>query len=141
MKSTIQKTAIGLLTLSLTAFLLQSYVQAQDKAPDKKPAAESSEKGEARKARTLPFHGTLTAVDKEAKTLTVGKRVFKITPETKIYSGSEKTPAALHAAVVGERITGSYQQTPDGKLTARSIYFGKTEAAAGKKAKGEKQGQ
>jgi hypothetical protein len=136
MKSTIQKAVIGLLTLGLVGFALQGSAQTEDKAPAKKPASENSKKEEAKKQRTLPFRGTLTAVDKAARTLTVGKRVFQITSETKVCKGPEKAPATLADAVIGERITGSYQQTADGKLMARSIYLGgQTAAAPGTKPK------
>lgn len=137
MKSTILQTAIGLLALGLTALPSACCAEATDKPSNHKTAAESSEKAETKKSRSLPFHGTIIAVDKSAKTLSVGKRVFQVTSETKVFKGPEKAPATLADAAVGERITGSYQQAAGGKLTARSIYLGgKTESGAGKKAGG-----
>jgi hypothetical protein len=141
MKNPIQTAAIGLLTLGLASYALQGYSQAGDKAPAKKPVSENSEKGEVKKPRTLPFHGTLTGVDKAARTVTVGKRVFQITSESKVCRGPEKTPATLDDAIVGERITGSYQQMTDGKLMAKSVYLGgKAAVAPGTKASPGKNG-
>ena len=71
----------------------------------------------------IPFQGKIDAVDKVARTITVGKRVFQITSETKIYK-ADKTPALFEDAVVAEHITGSYAKAADGKLPAKSIYLG-----------------
>src|SRR5205809_7966017 len=46
-----------------------------------------------------PFHGKLAAVDKVAKTITIGKSVYHVTSETKIKKGDK--PAILEAGVVG----------------------------------------
>jgi len=62
-------------------------------------------------------------VDKVARTITVGKRVFQVASDTKIFT-AEKTPALFDDAVVAEHITGSYTKADDGKLLAKSIYFG-----------------
>ena len=82
--------------------------------------------GEAQKApnpnRTIPFRGKVDAVDKEAKTVKVGTRVFQVTAETKIQKDSKD--GTLADAVVGEPVTGSYRQAEDGKLNAVSLRFG-----------------
>jgi hypothetical protein len=89
--------------------------QTKQPAAQKKPASAS-----------IPFQDTIAAVDKVARTITVGKtskRVFQVTSETKIFK-ADKTPALFEDAVVDEHITGSYTKSDDGKLTAKSLYFG-----------------
>ena len=90
------------------------------------------------KARAIPFHGKIGAVDKSAKTITLDertKRVFQISSETK-YTKDGK-PATFEDAVVGDYITGQYLKGDDGKLTAKSIKFGmKPPPAKGDTSKG-----
>ena len=68
------------------------------------------------------FNGTLTAVDTNAMTFTVGKRTFEISSETMITKAGE--PATLADGAVGEMAAGTYKKSTDGKLTATSIHFG-----------------
>jgi hypothetical protein len=70
----------------------------------------------------VPFHGKLTAIDKDAMTITVGERTFEITSETKITK--DNVPATLADGVVGEMVGGSYKKNADGKLSATMIHFG-----------------
>jgi hypothetical protein len=93
---------------------------AQNKAAEKKSSAEKKEPSP--KAQSIPFHGHILELNKAAKTVKVDKRIFAINSDTKIYKGEK--PAALEEGIVGEYITGSYRKTDDGKLVARSIYFG-----------------
>jgi len=92
---------------------------AQDKPA--KPAAEKKPTEE-KKPSAGPFHGKLAAVDKGAKTITVGKRTFHVTSETKINKGGK--PATLNDGVVGEEVSGYVKPTDDGKLVATKINFG-----------------
>ena len=69
-----------------------------------------------------PFHGKLSAVDTNAMTLTVEKRTFNITPDTKITKDGQ--PAVLADGVVGQPVSGSYKKTDDGKLNAVTVHFG-----------------
>jgi len=80
--------------------------------------------------RILPFHGTVDAVDKNAKTVKVGERVFHVTSDTHIKK--DEKPGTLNDATVGEAIRGSYRKAEDGKLNAVSLSFG------AKPAEGEK---
>lgn len=89
-------------------------------AADKKPAP--AEAGKAAKGKSLPFTGKLTAVDKQAKTITVGERVFQITSETRITKSGK--PATLEDGVVGEEAAGSYKTGEGGKLEATTVRFG-----------------
>ena len=83
-----------------------------------------------KKARPIPFRGTLASFNLSAKTLTVGKRTFVLTSETKLYKGEAKTPATIHDARVGLPVTGSYLKSSEGKLLARSIFFKPPKTAA-----------
>ncbi len=75
-----------------------------------------------KKHDTVPFHGKLIAVDKNAMTLKVGERTFEISSETKISKTSG--PATLADGVVGEMVSGVYKKSKDGKLIATTVHFG-----------------
>ena len=108
---------------------------AQDTKTNTVPGSKS-EKKPAHSQRAVPFRGKVTAIDKGAMTLTLGKRVFHITSETKITKDGK--PGTMTDGVVGETVGGSYLKGADGKLTARTISFG-TQTTKGKKpAKKEK---
>jgi hypothetical protein len=82
-----------------------------------------------KKARALPFHGKVEAIDATAKTIMVGKETIQITSETKIVKAGK--PATLADGAVGDQIGGSYRKDDAGKLNAISIRFGpKPEPAA-----------
>ena len=92
-------------------------------AATKKSAAETQEstKGE-KKPAAGPFHGKLATVDQTAKTISVGKRTFLITSETKIKK--EGKPATLQDGVVGEEVSGYVKPNEAGKLVATTVNFG-----------------
>ncbi|MDB6030382.1 MAG: hypothetical protein JWM16_720 [Verrucomicrobiales bacterium] len=107
-----------------------------------KPAAPTKPAAAAKKQRPVPFSGSVVAVDKTAKTITIGKnklRVFQITGETKI--NKDKKPATLDQIVVGEMVGGSYRENADGKLeivTLNAGERGKASANEDSKEKKEK---
>ena len=86
-----------------------------------KPATENKETTN-KKPSAGPFHGKLAALDKAAKTITVGKRTFHITSETQIKKAGK--PATLDAGVVGEDVSGYVKPTEEGKLAATKVNFG-----------------
>jgi len=95
------------------------------------------------KARAIPFHGMISAVDQKAKTFTIaGKehsRVFKITDKTVMTKAGK--PATMKDVVANEEARGSYWKMSDGTLEAKSVKLGpKTDAekAADEKAKSKK---
>jgi len=95
---------------------------AQEPAKNKeKPAAEKKEPGE-KKPSAHPFHGKLVAVDKAAKTITVGKSTYLITSQSKIAKSGK--PAALEEGVVGEEVGGYVKPNEEGKLVATTVHFG-----------------
>ena len=98
---------------------------------------------DAAKARAIPFHGMISAVDQRAKNFTIaGKehsRVFKITDKTVMTKAGK--PATMRDVVANEEARGSYWKMTDGTLEAKTVKLGpKTEAekAADEKAKARK---
>ena len=105
------------------------------------PAANTTT--DATKARAIPFHGMISAVDAKAKTFTIaGKehsRVFKITDKTVVTKAGK--PATMKDVVANEEARGSYWKVMDGTLEAKTVKLGpKTDAekAADEKAKEKK---
>lgn len=118
MKKSIQKAVLLSLFASLAVGITSNlFAQTETNAP-----AEKKEAAPAKKPAAIPFRGKLLAVDKTAKTITVEKRTFQITSETKIFKGDK--PAVLEDGVLDEAVTGSYKKSEDGKLIAGSVYFG-----------------
>lgn len=135
MKKSILRTGLaGLLVLALTASPTLLLAQTTNKAPAEKKATtkDTAEK----KASAGPFHGKLAAVDKTAKTITVGKRTFQVTSETKIHKAGK--PATFEEGVVGEEVSGYVKPTDDGKLVATTINFGPKAEAKGSEKSAEK---
>lgn len=121
MKTLSKLLTIGALALSI-ATSPQILAQSTNKAPaEKKSSTEKKETGEKKQA-PIPFHGNIVTLDKSARTLTIGKRIFQVTSDTKIFKSDK--PATFADGVVGDYVTGSYHKTDDGKLVAHSIYFG-----------------
>src|ERR1051325_7956028 len=105
------------------------------------PAANTT--SDPNKARAIPFHGMISAVDARAKTFTIaGKehsRVFKITDKTVITKAG--APATMKDVVANEEARGSYWKVTDGTLEAKTVKLGqKTDAekAADEKRKTKK---
>ena len=97
--------------------------------PTTSPAANTTT--DVSKARAIPFHGMISAVDNKAKTFTIaGKehsRVFKITDKTVLTKAG--APATMKDVVANEEARGSYWKVMDGTLEAKSVKLGpKTEA-------------
>lgn len=110
--------SIAVFSLLATAIAVApTQTLAQEKTD--KPAAE---KKDAPKGDRGPFHGKLAAVNKPAKTITVGQRTFQITPDTKIKKKGQ--PATLDDGVVGEPVGGYFIKGDDGKLVAKTVNFG-----------------
>ncbi len=122
---------VSLLAATIAVAPTQGF--AQEKKQEKPATTEKKDvpKGE-KKAGHIPFHGKLGAVDNNAKTITVGERSFQITSETKLSKGGK--PATLDDAAVGEEVSGNYQKSDDGKLSAKSVRFGPKPGGEAKKA-------
>lgn len=117
------------------AGLLALLAAAMAVVPIRLSAAEAENPAAERPAssKVVPFHGKLDAVDKTAMTITVGKRTFQITSETKIMKDGK--PAILDDAAVGDTVGGAYKKADDGKLTATMVRFGPAPEKPPKKSK------
>ncbi|MDP9098030.1 MAG: hypothetical protein M3N48_03430 [Verrucomicrobiota bacterium] len=97
--------------------------------PASSPAANTT--ADATKARTIPFHGMITAVDQKAKTFTIaGKeksRVFKITDKTVVTKAG--AAATMKDVVTNEEVRGSYLKISDEMLEAKTVKLGPKTAA------------
>lgn len=122
--NTLKIAGLSLVVAAIAAAPLQALAQEKkDKPAVEKPAGAKAEKA-------IPFHGKVTALDKSAKTVTVGERVFHVTAETRIVKLGK--PATLEDGAVGEQVGGSYVKGDDGKLTARMVRFGPKPEGQGK---------
>ena len=139
MKNSLTNTILfGLLAFAIACAPLTSRAQEDKKGKgEEKSDAAAGEKSD----RQLPFRGKIDSVDKTAKTVKVGERVFKVTSDTRITKDGKD--ATLDDAVVGEDIGGSYRKADDGTLNAMSLRFGPRPDSAsggkGKKKKGEEE--
>ena len=77
-------------------------------------------------ARSIPFHGMISAVDQSAKTFAIaGKkqsRVFKITDKTSITKSG--ITASMQDITENEEASGSYWKNADGSLEAKMVKLG-----------------
>jgi len=77
-------------------------------------------------ARSIPFHGMISAVDQSAKTFTIaGKkqsRVFKITDKTSITKSG--ITASMQDITENEEASGSYWKNADGTLEPKTLKLG-----------------
>ena len=116
---------LTMLTLCAAAILVvPALSRAQDTTNAPAAAAQTPpvKKHSAASPTTLPFRGTVTAVDTNAMTLTVEKRTFNMTSNTMITKDGK--PAVLADGVVGEPVRGAYKKNADGKLDAVTVRFG-----------------
>lgn len=90
-----------------------------------------------KKSGAGPFHGKLLALDKQAKTITVGKRTFHITSDTRISKGGK--PSTLEEGVIGEPVSGYVKPGADGKLVATKVNFGPKAVETAKKTTTQKE--
>lgn len=114
-----------LICLLAAAFAMPAASFAQDKAAPKDTTSKdvaTPKDTTVKKPLPGPFHGKLVAVDKTAKTISVGKRTFQITSDSKITKGGK--PAQLADGVVGEEVSGYVKPTETGKLVATTVHFG-----------------
>ena len=116
-----KRNILRIAVLSLLAAAI-AVVSTQTLAQEKKEKPAVQKKDAPKGERGIPFHGKITAVNKAAKTVTVGERVFQVTSDTKIKKLGK--PATLNDGVVGEDIGGTYIKGDNGKLTAKSLRFG-----------------
>ena len=97
-----------IIALTVAAFAALTPLSTAD--ADAKPAAEPKA---AAPGRVIPFNGKIAAADKQAKTITVGERVFQVTSTTRFTKDGK--PATLDDAKTGEEIGGAYREGDDKK--------------------------
>ncbi len=119
--------------VKLTLFLFATAIiaapglsRAQDNGATPPAAPGQNEPVKPKKHEGSVFRGTVGAVDAKAMTLTVGKRTFDVTSDTKITKDGK--PAILSDIAVGDKVGGAYKKTDDGKLAATTINAGKKPA-------------
>jgi hypothetical protein len=90
----------------------------------KKPEAaeEKPAKPENTGPKQGPVYGKIATLDKNAKTVGIGKRIFQITGDTKILT-EDKKPTTLDAAKIGE-YAGGYFRENGSKLELSSLRVG-----------------
>jgi len=131
--NSIHTISLGLLAGLLLSLSPASAQTTNPPAVSKKPAGDTAEPAKHSKTGAGPFHGKLVALDKLTKSITVGKRTFQVTSETKIKKSGK--PATLDDGVVGEPVSGYVKPGPSGKLVATTINFGAKPSAEGTKKK------
>jgi hypothetical protein len=104
---------LGMTILALVAPGARAAETNQVKPPAKKEKGEKS---------AHAFHGKLKAVDKSARSISVGKSTYYVTAETHIQRSDK--PTTLESAVVGEEVRGYVKPGADGKMVASSLTFG-----------------
>jgi hypothetical protein len=103
----------------LSSFLIG--LQAADPKPvitNPKPI----EKSAVPKPKGMPFNGTISAVDKTANTISLGKqkiRIFHLSPKTKITKN--KLPATVNDLAAGEHAGGYAFENAEGKLEVKTL--------------------
>jgi hypothetical protein len=94
-----------------------------------------------KKAKRMPFYGTVKAVDVEAMTFTlVGKskdRLFLVTDTTRVHDAGEV--CQLGDVVVGRKVGGVATQNPEGKWEVTTLNLGvkQQRGSSAKKVDGE----
>jgi hypothetical protein len=135
LKSVLKLGAIGLLAAAIAGAPTQLLAQTTNKPAASKKATVEKKAPSDKKRTGGGVHGNLAAIDKVAKTITVGKHAYQITSETKISKGGK--PATLDDSVQGEYVSLGYHASDDGKLNATKVTFGRPEAKGGEKKKSE----
>jgi len=115
---------LGCLSAGLIAIPSRSFAQTTNKVVmEKKVTPVSSDSSTTGHKQTSgPFRGRLAAIDKAGRTITIGKRTFHLTPETKILRAGK--PATLESAVLGEETSGGFKTSENGKLVATKVNLG-----------------
>jgi len=114
------------LILALTLAAFAAITTLPSPAADANPAAEPKA---APAARAVPFNGKIDSVDKQAKTIKVGERVFNVTSTTRIIKDNK--PATLDDAKAGDEVGGAYREGADKKLNLVTLRVGPKPAAPG----------
>jgi hypothetical protein len=121
-KTTLRIAILSLLAAVLAAAPASSLAQNQDKKAEKAAAEKKDAPAGDKKKGRPPLNGKIAAVDKQAKTVTIGQTTIQITSETRIEKGGK--PATLDDVAVGEPATARVRETDDGKKIAVGLRVG-----------------
>ena len=127
MKKQIIKLTLSLFATAIIAAPVLAH--AQNSGTNLPAAPGQTEPAKPKKHEGLVFNGKVSAVDAKAMTLTVGKRTFEVTSETKITKDGK--PAILSDIAVGDKVGGAYKKAGD-KLAATTINDGKRQGEEAK---------
>ena len=104
----------------------QAISQGTSSSPAAQPSPTGSSVRHRPKGLLVPYHGIISAVDKNAKTFTIegrrDSRVLKIIEGTPITKGGET--ATIDDLNKDDEVSGSYLKDADGTLLARTVKIG-----------------
>ena len=108
------------------AFALSVVLTAQPAEP--RPVITNDkavEKSTTKKPKGMPFNGTISAVDKNANTISIGKqkvRIFHLSSNTKITRN--KAPSTINDVTAGDHVGGYAFENAEGKLEVKTLNLG-----------------
>ena len=112
---------LSVMTAALFAFALINPTATSAQSTNKAQVEAKTSKSTT-KQTAGPFRGKLASMDKAARTITIGKRTFHITSETKILRYGK--PGTIEDGVIGEQTSGGFKTAEDGRLVATKVTFG-----------------
>jgi hypothetical protein len=114
------------LTLCLCTLLSEQAISQPTSSPSASTSPSSSRVKHRPKGLLVPYHGIISAVDKDAKTFTIEgrreSRVLKMIDGTSITKGGET--ATIDDFNKDDEVSGSYLKDSDGTLVARTVKIG-----------------
>ena len=114
------------LTLCLCTLLSEQAISQPTSSPSASTSPSSSRVKHKPKGLLVPYHGIISAVDKDAKTFTIEgrreSRVLKMIDGTSITKGGET--ATIDDFNKDDEVSGSYLKDSDGTLVARTVKIG-----------------
>ena len=114
------------LTLCLCTMFSEQAISQPTSSPSASTSPSSSRVKHRPKGLLVPYHGIISAVDKDAKTFTIEgrreSRVLKMIDGTSITKGGET--ATIDDFNKDDEVSGSYLKDSDGTLVARTVKIG-----------------
>ena len=114
------------LTFCLCTLLSEQAISQPTSSPSASTSPSSSRVKHKPKGLLVPYHGIISAVDKDAKTFTIEgrreSRVLKMIDGTSITKGGET--ATIDDFNKDDEVSGSYLKDSDGTLVARTVKIG-----------------
>jgi len=110
----------------------QAISQETSSPPAAQPSSSAPRFRQGSKGFLVPYHGIISAIDKNAKTITIeGRlkpRVLKMIDGTSITKGGET--ATIDDINKDDEVSGSYLKDADGTLLARTVKIGPVQRKA-----------